>query len=64
MTESNELAGSVPDLQLSVLDVAYQPVVFLHTQDLTFSQYLAFLIIADAFLVFEGGDGVEDTRVC
>ncbi|KAH7922278.1 glycosyltransferase family 20 protein [Leucogyrophana mollusca] len=61
-TESNELAGGVSDVvsrinsQFSTL--TYQPVVFLHTQDLTFSQYLALLTVADAFLVTSLREGM------
>jgi trehalose 6-phosphate synthase complex regulatory subunit len=38
--------------------LTYQPVVFLHTQDLTFSQYLALLTVADAFLVTSVREGM------
>ncbi|EIW74943.1 glycosyltransferase family 20 protein [Coniophora puteana RWD-64-598 SS2] len=61
-TESNELAGGVSDVvarvnsQFSTL--TYQPIVFLHTQDLTFSQYLALLTVADAFLVTSLREGM------
>ncbi|KAG5642279.1 hypothetical protein DXG03_003056 [Asterophora parasitica] len=37
---------------------SYQPVVFLHTQDLTFSQYLALLSVADAFIVTSLREGM------
>ena len=36
----------------------YQPVVFLHTLDLTFSQYLALLTVADAFIVTSLREGM------
>jgi len=38
--------------------LTYQPVVFLHTQDLTFSQYLALLRVADAFMVTSLREGM------
>ena len=61
-TESNELAGGVADLVSHINSrfstLTYQPVVFLHTQDLTFSQYLALLTVADAFLVTSLREGM------
>jgi trehalose 6-phosphate synthase/phosphatase len=61
-TESNELAGGVADLVSHINSrfstLTYQPVVFLHTQDLTFSQYLALLSVADAFLVTSLREGM------
>ena len=38
--------------------LTYQPVVFLHTQDLTFSQYLALLTVGDAFIVTSLREGM------
>jgi trehalose 6-phosphate synthase complex regulatory subunit len=38
--------------------LTYQPVVFLHTDELTFSQYLALLTAADAFLVTSLREGM------
>ena len=38
--------------------LTYQPVVFLHTDDLSFSQYLALLAVADAFLVTSMREGM------
>jgi trehalose-6-phosphate synthase len=38
--------------------LTYQPVVFLHTHELTFSQYLALLTVADAFLVTSSREGM------
>lgn len=38
--------------------LTYQPVVFLHTQDLTFNQYLALLTVADAFMVSSLREGM------
>lgn len=61
-TESNELAGGVADVVSRINSrfstLTYQPVVFLHTQDLTFSQYLALLTVADAFLVTSLREGM------
>lgn len=61
-TESNELAGSVSDVVARVnaafSTLTYQPIVFLHTQEVTFSQYLALLTVADAFLVTSLREGM------
>lgn len=62
-TESNELAaGGVSDVVARInrafSTLTYQPVVFLHTQEVTFSQYLALLTIADAFLVTSLREGM------
>lgn len=62
-TESNELAaGGVADVVSRIngrfSNLTYQPVVFLHTQDLTFSQYLALLKVADAFIVTSLREGM------
>lgn len=61
-TESNELAGGVADvvsrLNSRFSTLTYQPVVFLHTQDLTFPQYLALLSVADAFIVTSLREGM------
>ncbi|KAJ3568203.1 hypothetical protein NP233_g5869 [Leucocoprinus birnbaumii] len=61
-TETNELAGGVSDAVSRVNSrfstLTYQPVVFLHVQDLTFSQYLALLTVADAFLVTSLREGM------
>lgn len=61
-TESNELAGGVSDavsrINSRYSTLTYQPVVFLHTQDLTFSQYLALLTVADAFIVTSLREGM------
>jgi trehalose 6-phosphate synthase complex regulatory subunit len=61
-TEKNSNHTVVADL-VSHIDsrfstLTYQPVVFLHTQDLTFSQYLALLSVADAFLVTSLREGM------
>jgi hypothetical protein len=61
-TEENELQGGVADVVSRINSrfstLTYQPVVFLHTQDLTFSQYLALLTVADAFLVASLREGM------
>ncbi|OSX56690.1 glycosyltransferase family 20 protein [Postia placenta MAD-698-R-SB12] len=61
-TEENETQGGVADvvshLNSRFSTLTYQPVVFLHTQDLTFSQYLALLTIADAFVVTSLREGM------
>lgn len=61
-TEENELQGTVSDvvsrLNSRFSTLTYQPVVFLHTQDLTFSQYLALLKVADAFVVTSLREGM------
>lgn len=61
-TESNELAGGVADIVSRVNSrfstLTYLPVVFLHTQDLTFTQYLALLTVADAFIVTSLREGM------
>ena len=61
-TEENELHGGVGDVVARINSrfstLTYQPVVFLHTEDLSFSQYLALLTIADAFLVTSMREGM------
>ncbi|EPS95484.1 hypothetical protein FOMPIDRAFT_141689 [Fomitopsis schrenkii] len=61
-TEENEMQGGVADvvshLNSRFSTLTYQPVVFLHTQDLTFSQYLALLTVADAFVVTSLREGM------
>ncbi|KDR78129.1 hypothetical protein GALMADRAFT_94660 [Galerina marginata CBS 339.88] len=62
-SEPNELAaGGVTDVVSRINSrfstLTYQPVVFLHTQDLTFSQYLALLTVADAFIVTSLREGM------
>jgi trehalose 6-phosphate synthase/phosphatase len=61
-TEAGELAGDVADavshINSRFSTLTYQPVVFLPTQDLTFSQYLALLTVADAFLVTSLREGM------
>ncbi|KDQ50611.1 glycosyltransferase family 20 protein [Jaapia argillacea MUCL 33604] len=61
-TETNELQGGVADVVARINSrfstLTYQPVVFLHTDDLSFSQYLALLTCADAFLVTSLREGM------
>jgi len=62
-TESNEAqAGGVADIVSRINSkhstLTYQPVMFLHTQDLTFSQYLALLSVGDAFIVTSLREGM------
>ncbi|THH17685.1 hypothetical protein EW146_g3181 [Bondarzewia mesenterica] len=61
-TEENELHGGVGDVVARINSrfstLTYQPVIFLHTEDLSFSQYLALLTIADAFLVTSMREGM------
>lgn len=61
-TEENEAQGGVADLVSHINSrfstLTYQPVVFLHTQDLTFPQYLALLTVADAFMVTSLREGM------
>ncbi|OCH91316.1 hypothetical protein OBBRIDRAFT_873262 [Obba rivulosa] len=61
-TEENEVQGGVADvvshLNSRFSTLTYQPIVFLHTQDLTFSQYLALLTVADAFMVTSLREGM------
>ncbi|CAE6425285.1 unnamed protein product [Rhizoctonia solani] len=61
-TEENESQVAVFDVVSRINSrfstLTYQPIVFLHTQDLTFSQYLALLTVADAFFVASLREGM------
>ncbi|TCD64575.1 hypothetical protein EIP91_003902 [Steccherinum ochraceum] len=61
-TEENETQGAVSDVISHINSrfstLTYQPIVFLHTQDLTFNQYLALLTVADAFMVTSLREGM------
>ncbi|KAG8686509.1 hypothetical protein FRC11_008836 [Ceratobasidium sp. 423] len=61
-TEENESHVAVFDVVSRINShfstLTYQPIVFLHTQDLTFSQYLALLTVADAFFVASLREGM------
>ncbi|TFY74670.1 hypothetical protein EWM64_g9341, partial [Hericium alpestre] len=61
-TEENEAHGGVTDVVARINSrfstLTYQPVVFLHTEDMSFAQYLALLTVADAFLVTSMREGM------
>ncbi|KIJ47269.1 glycosyltransferase family 20 protein [Sphaerobolus stellatus SS14] len=63
-TEDDDTMGGVSGVvarinsKWSEVTAGYQPVVFLHTLDLTFSQYLALLTVADAFIVTSLREGM------
>ncbi|PFH45853.1 glycosyltransferase family 20 protein [Amanita thiersii Skay4041] len=61
-TETNEFHSGVADIVSRINSkystLTYQPVIFLHTQDLTFNQYLALLTVADAFIVTSLREGM------
>lgn len=61
-TGENEFQGGVADVVSHINSrfstLTYQPVVFLHTQDLTFNQYLALLTVADTFMVSSLREGM------
>jgi trehalose-6-phosphate synthase len=61
-SEASEAHGRVDDIVARINSrfgtLTYEPVVFLHTQDLTFSQYLALLTVADAFIVTSLREGM------
>ncbi|KTW30297.1 hypothetical protein T552_00772 [Pneumocystis carinii B80] len=65
-SEENEIQSQVSNIVLRInstygnLSHQYQPVVFLR-QDITFSQYLALLTVADAFLVTSLREGMNLT---
>ncbi|PWN51744.1 hypothetical protein IE53DRAFT_367797 [Violaceomyces palustris] len=64
-TEENEEIGEATDVVSRInnkyASLTYQPVVFLHVQDITFSQYLALLTVADAFLASSLREGMNLT---
>lgn len=61
-TEQNELQASITDVISHVNSrfgsLTYQPVVLLHTQDITFPMYLGLLTAADAFIVTSLREGM------
>lgn len=63
--EENQEVGEATDVVARINNkystLTYQPVVFLHVQDITFSQYLALLTIADAFLASSLREGMNLT---
>ncbi|CBQ71131.1 related to alpha,alpha-trehalose-phosphate synthase, 115 KD subunit [Sporisorium reilianum SRZ2] len=64
-TEENESIGEATDVVSRINNkystLTYQPVVFLHVQDITFSQYLALLTVADCFLATSLREGMNLT---
>ncbi|KAG6816474.1 hypothetical protein H0H87_005761 [Tephrocybe sp. NHM501043] len=58
LPESSDVTEAISRINSRFSTLTYQPVVFLHTQDLTFSQYLALLSAADAFLVTSLREGM------
>ncbi|KAF9170844.1 hypothetical protein BGX21_008730 [Mortierella sp. AD011] len=63
-TEQNEFQGQVSDVVTRInsrfSSLSYQPIVFLH-QDITFSQYLGLLTVADLCLITSLRDGMNLT---
>lgn len=64
-TEENEEVAAATDVVSRINNkyssLTYQPVVFLHVQDITFCQYLALLTVADAFLATSLREGMNLT---
>ncbi|KAG5636272.1 hypothetical protein H0H81_008558 [Sphagnurus paluster] len=58
LPESSAVTDAISRINSRFSTLTYQPVVFLHTQDLTFSQYLALLSAADAFIVTSLREGM------
>ncbi|ORX82316.1 hypothetical protein K493DRAFT_241037 [Basidiobolus meristosporus CBS 931.73] len=62
--EHNELQGQVSDIASRINSkygsLSYQPVIYLY-QDIDFSQYLALLTVADAFMITSLRDGMNLT---
>ncbi|GLB44271.1 putative trehalose-phosphatase [Lyophyllum shimeji] len=58
LPESSDVTDAIARINSRFSTLTYQPVVFLHTQDLTFSQYLALLSAADAFIVTSLREGM------
>jgi trehalose 6-phosphate synthase complex regulatory subunit len=61
-TSINELQGNVTDvisrINMKFSSLTYQPIIFFHTHDVTFSQYLALLTVADCFIVTSLREGM------
>ncbi|KAK7026806.1 Trehalose-6-P synthase/phosphatase complex subunit [Paramarasmius palmivorus] len=53
-----EILTTVSHINSRFSTLTYQPVVFLHTQDVSFSQYLALLKVADVFLISSLREGM------
>ncbi|KNZ73603.1 Putative alpha,alpha-trehalose-phosphate synthase [UDP-forming] 106 kDa subunit [Termitomyces sp. J132] len=58
LLEAPDVTEAIARINARFSTLTYQPVVFLHTQDLTFSQYLALLSAADAFIVTSLREGM------
>ncbi|KAG6843236.1 hypothetical protein H0H93_001774, partial [Arthromyces matolae] len=58
LPESSDVTEAIARINARFSTLTYQPVIFLHTQDLTFSQYLALLSTADAFIVTSLREGM------
>ncbi|KAG8760617.1 hypothetical protein FRC14_002463 [Serendipita sp. 396] len=58
----NELQGNAMDvvarINMKFSTLTYQPIIFFHTHDLTFAQYLALLTVADCFIVTSMREGM------
>ncbi|WFD19685.1 hypothetical protein MCAP1_001921 [Malassezia caprae] len=63
--QDNREVGDVSDIVARInrkhSSLTYQPVVFLHVQEITFSQYLALLTMADAFMATSLREGMNLT---
>jgi hypothetical protein len=61
-TSINELQGNVTDvisrINMKFSSLTYQPIIFFHTHEITFSQYLALLTVADCFIVTSMREGM------
>jgi hypothetical protein len=61
-SDANELQGSVTDvisrINTKFSTLTYQPIIFFQTHDVTFSQYLALLTVADCFIVTSMREGM------
>lgn len=55
---SDRLSSTISRINSRFSSLSYTPVVLLHTSDLNFSQYLALLTVADAFLVTSLREGM------
>lgn len=59
---ANEVQGSVTDviyrINMKFSTLTYQPIIFFHVNEITFSQYLGLLTIADCFIVTSMREGM------
>jgi len=55
---SSTVLAAVSHVNARFSTLTYTPVIFLHTQDVSFSQYLALLSVADAFIVTSFREGM------